>query len=277
LFRDFKVIPSGEFIRELSVHFAAIRKNKAKEAANGSTPAESGKKPISFALYQKLLMVMLKQSDKKYVFASTVMILSWNLMSKNTMNICSSHINWIEDALTILFAHQKNDQYGERRDPRHIYANPHLPHICPILNLAMYLIVYPLVATDPKLFRGKCQYERFRKIMKDFYSLDEVVQVLNNFSIDPNSLGSHSFRKGACTYCTSGSTVCPGGTAIHLRGGWKMPGVDGTYMRWEAAGDQFVGRTVSGLNINSPDFGILPPFFENEELNGFEAVTQVCS
>src|SRR3989338_7981511 len=43
LFRDIKVIPSAEFIRELSVHFAAIRKYKAKEAANGSTPAESGK------------------------------------------------------------------------------------------------------------------------------------------------------------------------------------------------------------------------------------------
>ena len=31
LFRDFKVIPSGEFIRELSVHFAAIRKTRQKK------------------------------------------------------------------------------------------------------------------------------------------------------------------------------------------------------------------------------------------------------
>src|SRR3989338_10733947 len=63
--------------RELSVHFAAIRKNKAKEAANGSTPAESGKKPISFALYQKLLCEVGTFRDEALCFFSTVMILSW--------------------------------------------------------------------------------------------------------------------------------------------------------------------------------------------------------
>jgi hypothetical protein len=30
----------------------------------------------------------------------------------------------------------KNDQSGERpRDPRHIYANPLMPEVCPILSL----------------------------------------------------------------------------------------------------------------------------------------------
>ena len=30
------------------------------------------------------------------------------------------------------------------------------------------------------------------------------------------------------------------------------------------SGDQFVGRTVAGLPIDSPEFGILPPYFKAE-------------
>jgi radical SAM superfamily enzyme len=52
-------------------------------------------------------------------------------------------------------------------------------------------------------------YDRFRKILKQFYNLDEVRDVLIDFGLCPNNLGTHSFRKGACTYCTSGTTAGP--------------------------------------------------------------------
>lgn len=38
----------------------------------------------------------------------------------------------------------KNDQTGtESNAPRHIYANPLMPEICPILALGLYLVVNP--------------------------------------------------------------------------------------------------------------------------------------
>ncbi|GMF65677.1 unnamed protein product [Phytophthora lilii] len=46
-----------------------------------------------------------------------------------------------------------------------------------------------------------------------------------------------------------------------------MGGVQDRYYRHDAAGDMFVGRTVSGLPILQPEFAILPPHFAaNEEI-----------
>ena len=69
-------------------------------------------------------------------------------------------------------------------------------------------------------------------------------------------------QKGASTYGASGSTACPPSAALQLRAGWTLPGVQGTYLRSEAAGDMYVGRTVSGLPSDKPEFAILPPNFE---------------
>jgi hypothetical protein len=49
--------------------------------------------------------------------------------------------------------------------------------------------------------------------------------------------------------------------AISLRTGWILEGVTNRYIRYEGAGDQFVGRTVAGLPLNHADFAILGPFF----------------
>ena len=68
-------------------------------------------------------------------------------------------------------------------------------------------------------------------------------------------------RKGATGYTASGSTACPPITAVNIRGGWSLGGVQNTYMRYEAAGDMYVGHTVTGLPINSSKFAILPPHF----------------
>jgi hypothetical protein len=80
--------------------------------------------------------------------------------------------------------------------------------------------------------------------------------------IEKEDLGTHSMRKGAATYCSSGSTACSPSTAIHLRAGWALGGVQDRYMRYESAGDMYVGRTVSGLPIEEPEFAVLPPRFK---------------
>lgn len=46
-----------------------------------------------------------------------------------------------------------------------------------------------------------------------------------NKRIKPQDIGTHSIRKGASTYCASGSTACSSSTAIHLRADWTLGGV----------------------------------------------------
>ncbi|EKX30901.1 hypothetical protein GUITHDRAFT_47473, partial [Guillardia theta CCMP2712] len=41
-----------------------------------------------------------------------------------------------------------------------------------------------------------------------------------------------------------------------------------TYLRYEAAGDAFVGRTITGLPIDSSEFAILPPHFKEADSSG---------
>lgn len=69
-------------------------------------------------------------------------------------------------------------------------------------------------------------------------------------------------RKGAATYCSSGSTAGPPGVSISLRAGWSLPGVQNTYLRYQSAGDHYVGRMVCGLPVNNAEFALLPPHFE---------------
>lgn len=101
----------------------------------------------------------------------------------------------------------------------------------------------------------------------------DVEQELRLRGLFAADIGSHSTRKGAASYVASGSTACPSHAAITLRAGWKMPGVQDTYVRYEAAGDMFVGRTVAGLPFNSHLFSVLSPHF----LNTGDAATAVTT
>jgi hypothetical protein len=66
--------------------------------------------------------------------------------------------------------------------------------------------------------------------------------------MDSDDIGTHSIRKGSSTNCASGSTACPSSTAIHLRAGWSLGGVQNTY---ESVSDMYVGRTASELPLDS--------------------------
>jgi len=73
--------------------------------------------------------------------------------------------------------------------------------------------------------------------------------------------GTHSKRKGVATFASGGSTAGPSMASVCLRCEWYIGGVQDRYMRYEAAGDQFLCRVVAGLPLDSPDFAALPPHF----------------
>ncbi|EGZ26485.1 hypothetical protein PHYSODRAFT_484717 [Phytophthora sojae] len=182
--------------------------------------------------------------------------------AKSTESIRHAHLSWHEDSITITFAHMKNDQDGSRpRDPRHGYANPTMPEICPVLGLGVYFAVFGF-ARDGKLFPGGNQYRRFLKVLKSVLSGELMQRTLAEFGLTAADFGTHSARKGAATYVSSCSTSGPSAAAICLRAGWTFPGVQDKYVRFEAAGDMVVGRYVAGLPFDSPKFAALPPFFD---------------
>ena len=43
--------------------------------------------------------------------------------------------------------------------------------------------------------------------------------------------------------------------------GWSLGGVQDRYIRYESAGDQYLGRVVAGLPLNGAVFALLPPHF----------------
>jgi hypothetical protein len=124
----------------------------------------------------------------------------------------------------------KNDQNGDRpRDARNIYANPIVPEICPILSLGIYLLCFPM--DDTHLFPGGKQYDRYRQNLTKVLKEEHMLSVLESRCVAAEDLGTHSARKGAATYCSSGSTAGPSAAAINLRAGWSMGTVQNTYLR----------------------------------------------
>lgn len=142
------------------------------------------------------------------------------------------------------------DQSGENPvEPRHLYANPLEPSLCAITSLGLYWLLFPPDLEVNKLFPGSNQYERFRRL------------VFTRLLPSSDCWGTHSIRKGSATYCTNGCTDGPSISSVYLRAGWKFPGVGDTYIKYQHAGDQHVGRVASGLPFTDSSFAILPPFF----------------
>ena len=138
LFKMYKVRHDPQFTDDMETHFRGLKRTTAKRIANGDGDIKIGKDPMDFGLYKYLGDIHLSNSSKKSIFSHLFLVLCWNLMCRagNCASVCHSHMEWKDDSLCVYFAHMKNDQNGERpRDPRHIYANPLCPEICPILSL----------------------------------------------------------------------------------------------------------------------------------------------
>jgi len=225
----------------------------------------AGKAVMSFALYQLLGQRSLQLAKKAGPFVHLVIVLCWNLACRvgNCMSVNIDHMCWVGDSLQVLFAQMKNDQEGEKsaRFPRHIYANPLMPEVCPILALGLYFLLVPFDDGSVKLFPGDSQYNHFLELFKGLLSENQVKQQLESESLTESDIGAHSERKGAGTHLTSSIIDGASHVSVCLRLGWKLDGVTGRYLQHGSAGDQFVGRLLAGLPPHSPMLAILPPFF----------------
>ena len=262
MFRMYAVKQSAQFDLELTTMFKGLKRQLAKEKQHGKGKIQTGKSPIPYALFRRINYYYLLENSTEAIFARAFLCVTWNLVCRasNTVTIHLHHLSWSDDCLCIYFAQMKNDQTGDRkRDPRHVYANPHDVLVCPITALAMYISIFNVTGSkDSALFPGSNQYKRFAKSLEKIL-FKHKIEIKAEFGIEVSDLGVHSLRKGAAGYISSGSTCAPPQVATNLRAGWTMGVIQDTYLKYEAAGDQYVGRVVCGLPLCSAKFAVLPP------------------
>jgi len=167
---------------------------------------------LSVALYCAICNWLLEFGTADGLFAHCYLVLTWNLacQSQNTLLIQIKHIVWAScfDAFQVFFGHLKTDQLSEEsKYPCHIYANPFLPSICPVLALTLYFSARfnTLVNADSYLFPGRDQEDRFSRLLSQL--LDAHVADLESLGYRRIDIGTHSIRKGAVSYLAS----TPGG------------------------------------------------------------------
>lgn len=252
-------------------------RTRAEQKVQGVVPMEEGKAAIPGHLYCELMLAMLKSGED--IFAWVFSVFAWTLMCRvsNVSAIRAVHLTWNGDALIINTVKHKADQEGERTDPKHCYANPFNPATCIITALAVYFSVcgYPRQVIE-LVFEGNRQHERFvAAIRRVLEKTPELKAKLDALGITADDIAAHSYRKGSRSYCQGGTTGGPSTPSILVRGGWAQAGMDKNYVRYEAAADQFIGRIVAMLDINSPLFATLFPHF-NEVDDTVRSAVESC-
>lgn len=267
-----------EWDKQLEIKLSSFMKGYKRQVSemrqNGEMKLYEGKHPITmsgFKLIAGKLMQVREEESKSKDWSRNVFwcffVLQWNLMARcsTIAAIMLQHLSWQEDALVVTTPKHKGDQEGAKVYPRHVYANPFEPFICPILSLAVLIFSRSYAHSEEpkdknKLFQGEQQESRFSKILRrTLTNLQPTEAAL--LGAKPEDIGTHSCRKGAPTYCYSVNGG-PSATNISLRAGWSLGNVQDRYIFSSSGGDQYTGRVASGLPNTSVDFAVLPPHFE---------------
>lgn len=158
-----------------------------------------GKRPISAKGFMLLASFALRSTNNRTgsVYPHAFTILCWNLFARscNVGSLMLQHISWENDSLKIVLPKHKGDQEGARIYPKHVYANPLRPEVCPVLALGIYVLSC-LRSRRPErdwtLFDGGNVEAKYSHWMKETLRGNELVNAdLGNIAAD---LGTHSFR-----------------------------------------------------------------------------------
>lgn len=183
--------------------------------------------------------------------------------AENCQGAMVTHICVLEDSLCFRFSKSKGHQDGEEAyGPWHVYSNPFEPSTCAFLAMSRYLFTYPdILRNNSALFPGKDQYTRYCRIFAKLQRDHETE--LKEFGVGPEDLGTHSARKGVAVQSTAGTTVSPPLVSVALRMGWSLLGpCQARYLKYEQAGDRYLGRVAAGLDINDKKFAVSTYYFE---------------
>ena len=116
-----------------------------------------------------------------------------------------------------------------------------------------------LLVTNGKLLAGEYQYNCYADILN--LTLKKYEDEFARIRMKVGTIGTHSACKGAATLAASGCIISPSMASICTRAGWTLGGIRDKCIKYKFAGDQFLGRTVCGLNSLVKEFSTSPPFF----------------
>lgn len=273
-YKKHKVVFQQEWSEIISEFLGGYERLVADLKKQGVLSMKEGKLPLSFVGYNYLAKQTWNYDGSDFnlnIFAHLFLLLCWNLIARcvSVSGLMFDHISWIDDSLTIVFPTHKGDQEGRDAAPKHVFANPSNPEMCPVLSLAIFVFCHGFRRAGSKtsLFgSGENEVEsRFGTWLRNLCSAKE--QELVALGMIVKDIGTHSFRKGIASFL-SGIPGGPSPVSIYLRAGWSLGAVQKRYIMEGQGGDQLCGRAATGLSLTSPDFAQLPPHFDISAGNG---------
>lgn len=182
----------GQFKKGVS----GLKRTNAERRNNGELPALEGKAPLTFDGYSLIVEYALEETHSASWLYT---LLCWNLISRssNVGNLKFQHICWQEDAMVIYFPKTKTDQEGLNSVPRHVYANPFNPKVCPVLAMAVFVFSGgPEVnGQSISLFKGSDPSARFNAWLSQLWKrIEDDVRDRRGITAVDGGVGSHSFR-----------------------------------------------------------------------------------
>jgi len=255
-------------IKMFKEFFAGYRRKIGQLKQNGEMKLKEGKDALSFTGYRFMSWLAVRQ-DRDFnqsIFSWVFLLLCWNLISRcvSVSSLMYDHIWWEMDALVIVFPTHKGDKDGENSlsSPKHVYANPTNPEICPILALGVYMFCLGTRRDGAKrmVFGDKDNIEsRFSNWLRAALGSHSPELLLMGIAI--LEIGTHSFRKGVASFLCA-LVGGPTAIAIYLRAGWSLGPVQSRYILEVSGGDHLCGRAATGLSIIDLEFASLPPHFD---------------
>ena len=254
--------------KAMSKMMEGLRKTIAKDKPENSQLVIEGKEDTSFKCHQQTYKLLIDNGSPDSVFSLCFFnnAMESYFKIRSDRNIFFKQVKWENNHQKNYFPKHKSDQIGLIKDEaKHDYSNPNDQSICPLRALASYLLVFPSIFVDEnKLFPGKDQKKHFNTC---FHRVTNPIHAYMKEHGDPKELGSHSIRKGAATYCCAGVHPTPPIVSVNLRAVWTVGRVKERYIKYENAGDEFVGRTLTGIPPTSCDFGISPVYLKQTTEN----------
>ena len=256
-------------LKEVASVMISLKKTIAKHNHDNGIQVSEGKEHMSWACYALTCKLFVEDGSPSALFGLIFLTLQWSLIarSESVEKISLDQLSYANDHFKGFFPKHKGDQIGLNKDePRHVYSNPIQPEVCAMRAMACYFFTFPQILQDGKdLFPGEDQHNRFHGILLKLLVDNE--HEYNAIGVSHQDIGTHSVRKGAATYCCAGVHPGPPVISVCLRAGWSVGRVKERYLKYENAGDELVGRTLTGIPPTSCKFGISPAYFDRNEAN----------
>ena len=149
--------------RDLSTFILGMDRTVIVEKQMLGLKFSEGKNPSASRHMRSCEDTILKQIKGGYFCTS---IPSFRLVTREKGGICVNskinHIRFHGDCLVFEFANSKVHQKGENNLGHwHVYEDPSIMWMCPVLSLLRYLFFYPdILKVDVQLFEERSQYTR---------------------------------------------------------------------------------------------------------------------